>query len=343
MVVDFARKGKLMINPYINLQDYVGKEIEYKDFCKLVKIQPSTGITKIRQLKEFNPYMEVETSRNKLIISKLYGEDEMLLVKRNSNFAEYFENLLIVHLSNCEENLAKFTYSEVEQLFCLVNSNYMKTKYDKKQYITSQDLKKQYNRLDFDSQEIEQSLSKNMHLFFDISDRTFRRVIDNALKSMAQKSLILVNESFRLYREVYVPDINSFRLKPTDCTDEQCNEILDIKKRLMDKYSLKSDKDIFFMKKEIRDNYYDDFSMEIKSSDILEHNDRCGKLFIVNLGKEGLKVESDKIDKVSNEKMLNTNIQYKLLTTKDLMCVNDWLKKKLVADVISDNYNVTDF
>lgn len=330
-----------MKNPYEDLlKDYVEKDLRYKeDFCEIMNLEPKVGIEKTRQLKQYEPYMEIDINRNTLRLSKLYDENEMLLVKRNANFSEYFENLLIVHLSKCLDNVAKFTYSEVEELFFMVNSNYIKTKYNKDIYITNKDLKRNYNRLDFDDHEVNYDLSKNINLFFDISDRTLRRVIKNALKSMESKSLILVNESYRLYKEVYDRKLDQYKIKKIDCNQEQVNEILDIKKRMMDKYKLKTDKDLFFMNRISRSNYYYDFNQELKNSPLLEGADRCGKLFVVNLGKEGLNIEADKIDKMSNEKMINSNVQYKLLTTKELLCVNDWLKKKLVDDTI----NITNF
>ena len=323
-----------MNNPYNHLEKYVNQEMEYAEFCNILKLEPTTGVNKSRQLKIFEPYMELDVKRNRLIISKLYGEDEMLLVKRNANFTEYFENLLIVHLSQCEGNVAKFTYSEVEQLFFMVNSNYIKTKYNKRDYITSQDLKKNYNKLDFEDYEIIYDINKNLNLFFDISDRTLRRVISNALKSMQSKSLILVNNSFRLFREEYDRDKKEHRVVKFDCNPEQVNELLDIRNRLMNKFNIKTDKDLFFMTRDVKEQFYNELNQEIRSNELLEYADRYSTLFIVNLGKEGLKIEADKIDKGSNEKMLNTNVQYKLLTTKELMCVNDWLKKKLVEDTI---------
>ena len=325
-----------MKNPYEDLlKDYVNTDMRYKeDFCEIMGLEPKVGIEKTRQLKTFEPYMEIDINRNNLRLSKLYDENEMLLVKRNANFSEYFENLLIVHLSKCKDNVAKFTYSEVEQLFFMVNSNYIKTKYNKDIYITTKDLKRNYNRLDFDEHEVSYDLSKNINLFFDISDRTLRRVIKNALSSMQSKSLILVNESYRLYKEVYNKELDQYQIKHIDCDDKQKNEILDIRKRTMDKYNLKTDKDLFFMNRIERQNYYSDFNDELKNSPLLEGANRCGKLFVVNLGKEGLNIEADKIDQMSNEKMINSNVQYKLLTTKELMCVNDWLKKRLVKDTI---------
>jgi len=328
-----------MNNPYQYLEEYVGQEITYKEFCKQVEIEPKTRIEKTRQLKTFEPYMNLDVKRDRLLISRLYDKDEMLLVKRNSNFQDYFENLLILHLNDCPDNVAKFTYSDVEKLFCLVNENYVKTKYNKKEYITSKDLKKNYNRFDFEDYEIAYDINKNINLFFDVSDRIMRKIIDNALDSMEKRSLILVNKSFRLYREIYVPEINEFRLSKTDCTDEQKNEILDIKKRLMDKFGLKNERDIFFMKREPRLKYYEEFNAEIKSSKLLDRNDRSGKLFVVNLGKEGLQIEDDKIESTTNKKMLNTNFQYKLLKTNELLCINEWIKSKLVED----NINVTNF
>ena len=106
----------------------------------------------------------------------------------------------------------------------------------------------------------------------------------------------------------------------------------------MDEFGIKRDKDIIFLDKDKRAKYYDKINELIKENPKLDRNDGYGKLFIVNLGKDGLQIETDKIDNMSNKKMLNVNMQYRLLNGKELQCINNLLGRKLVDDTISKNY-----
>ena len=142
-------------------------------------------------------------------------------------------------------------------------------------------------------------------------------------------------EWFKLYKETWIPEIKDFRMIGTVCTDDQVSEILDIKKQALDKFKIKTNQDAIFLEKDERDKYYRFINESIKGSEILNHSDYFGKMFIVNIGKEGIKVEADKIDMMSNKKLFNTNIQKKFLTGKELQCVNNLLKQKMVDDMIS--------
>lgn len=323
-----------MNNPYEYLRDEVGKELPYSEFCQLMSIEKLKGMDKTRQIRSFDSYMDIQSKYGKVVINKLYNQDEMLIVKKNSRFTEYFENMLIFLLNQCEGNVASFTYSEIQRMFWMVNDNYIKNKYNRLEYINNMDFK-MGNILDFDKHEETYIKKQNVDLFFNISDRLMKQITNNALKSMENRSLITYTEWFKLYKRTYVPEIQDFRMVGTVCTDEQTSEILDIKKQALDKFKIKKNQDVIFLNKERRLEYYDFINKSIKDSDILNHSDYFGKMFIVNIGKEGIKVEADKIDMLSNKKLFNTNIQKKFLTGKELQCVNNILKYRMVDDMIS--------
>ena len=56
-----------MNNPYQYLEEYVGKEIPYQDFCELNKVEPLLKMQKTRQIKEFGNYMDIETRNGTLL------------------------------------------------------------------------------------------------------------------------------------------------------------------------------------------------------------------------------------------------------------------------------------
>lgn len=325
-----------MNNPYQYLEEYVGKEIPYQDFCELNKVEPLLKMQKTRQIKEFGNYMDVETRNGNVLISKIYNQDEILFVKRNAKFKEYFENLMILWLNEQDGFNIDFTYAEIERFFCMVNENYKKYKYDRAGYISDNKLAVKGNMMDFDRGDLQYETYRNVDLFFNITDRLMKQVIDNVLKSMKDRSLIMYDESYRLYKRVWIKEKNDFRTIPLlDCNDEQKSEIIDIKKKAMDKFELKKKQDIIFLGFNKRQQYYDYINEEIKASPNLCGADSYGKLFKVVIGKEGMKIESDKIDRMFNNKMFNTNLQYKFLTGTELQCVNNILKGIMVSDLIS--------
>lgn len=323
-----------MNNPYQYLEEYVGQEITYVEFCELTKVEQLKDMPKNRQIKGFGSYMDIRSKYGKIIINKLYNQDEMLIIKKNSKFTEYFENMLIAMLNECEGNVASFTYSEIQKMFWMVNDNYINNKYNRQNYADSINIK-MGSMLDFDKYEEKYEKRHNIDLFFNVSTRLMKQITNNALKSMKDRSLITYTEWFKIYKETYVPEIKDFRVIGTVCTDEQVSEILDIKKQALDKFKIKTNQDAIFLEKEIRDKYYNFINQSIKESDILNHSDFFGKMFIVNIGKEGIKIEADKIDILSSKKLFNTNIQKKFLTGKELQCVNNILKQRMVDDMIS--------
>lgn len=323
-----------MNNPYQFLEEYIEKEIPYKDFCELANIEQLKDMPKNRQLKELGAYMDIRSKYGKIIISKIYDQYEMLIVKKNSKFTEYFENMLISLLNECDSNVASFTYSEIQKIFWMVNDNYANNKFDRQKYVDSLDIK-MGSMLDFDKSEEEMVKRHNVDLFFSVSTRLMKQITNNALKSMKDRSLITYTEWFKLYKKVYVPEIQDFRMIGSVCSDEQVSEILDIKKQALDKFNIKTNQDAIFLEKHVRDDYYAFINNSIKDSELLNNSDHFGKMFIVNIGKEGIKMEADKIDMLFNKKLFNTNMQKKFLSGKELQCVSNLLKQRMVDDMIS--------
>ena len=90
----------------------------------------------------------------------------------------------------------------------------------------------------------------------------------------------------------------------------------------------------YFQKKNKRLNSNAFINPQLKIAKSLNHSDYFGKMFIVNIGKEGIKIEANKIDMISSKQLFNTNIQKKFLTGKELQCVNNLLKQRMVDDMI---------
>ena len=186
-----------MNNPYEYLEDYTCKEIPYQEFCELTKVEPLLKMQKTRQIKEFGNYMDIETRNGNVLISKIYNKDEMLFIQRNAKFKDYFENLMILWLNEQNGFNIDFTYSEIEIFFCMVNENYKKYRFDRNGYISDNKLLVKGNMMDFDKGDLQYETYRNVDLFFNITDRLMKQIIDNVLKSMKDRSLIMYDESYR--------------------------------------------------------------------------------------------------------------------------------------------------
>jgi hypothetical protein len=66
-----------MDNPYQYLEEYVGKETPYQEFCELTKVEPLLKMQKTRQMKTFSLYMKLVWKNNKVKIIEIYSEDKI--------------------------------------------------------------------------------------------------------------------------------------------------------------------------------------------------------------------------------------------------------------------------
>lgn len=66
-----------MNNPYQYLECFVGRELTYKEFCKLNNIPELKKMQKTRQLKLFSLYMNIIWRNNKIKIVEIYDDDKI--------------------------------------------------------------------------------------------------------------------------------------------------------------------------------------------------------------------------------------------------------------------------
>lgn len=70
-----------MTNPYEWLENYVNQPLDYKkEFCPLMNMEYEkncTGKRKEEVLKKLNQYMDIQISGRKVLISKVYSEEEV--------------------------------------------------------------------------------------------------------------------------------------------------------------------------------------------------------------------------------------------------------------------------
>lgn len=320
-----------MNNPYEILKEYEGQTIKYKDFCKIIKEPRLKDSAKTQQIKRLRNYIDLDTNYGEIVINKIYNEQEMLLIKRQSKFTEYIEDLLIMYIANNQDCNITLTYKEMAEYFCMVNEQYYPVKYNKYQHINEYNLKT--NIMYFNKEDMESMISRDMSLFFNITDKLIKEIIKNALKSLKQKSLILYQDTFKLYRKTYIKETDSYIMETFVCDKEERETFLDLRKSVMERHNINKLQDIIYLGYNEREEYFKDLKITMMECDELHNCDMYANAFIIEYGKKGIEYEYKRL-MAQNTNLLNNNMQFKLLTTKELDCINGILKSQFVENLI---------
>lgn len=317
-------------NPYNYLKDYENQIIDYKDFCELIQEPIKDGSERRNQLKIISNYIDLDLKYGKIKINKVLSSKELILLKHKAKFSEYIEDLLVLYLANDNSHKVTLTYREMAEYFYMINESYYDAKYNKTEYINEFKLPISLNYTKYD---LVNNVYKDIGLFFTVTDKLIKEIINNSLKSLMQKGLIIARDNFKIYKQLYNPVTKKYYTKTYICTKEQRQEFLDIRKKIMERYGLKKLQDIVYMKYEIREKYFNDLSKEMKKSDILYNCNRYANAWDIEYGEKAIEHEYKRIQ-AQNKKLVNNNMKYKLLTTSELKCINTALKEQFVNKFI---------
>lgn len=117
-------KNLTIENNVKNLQ--VGQTVKnYKELCKLLGLEPTTGNAKIAQMKDINRYIRYEKSGQKFIISEIYGnpihpEPRMA---NNSKYILSAQEALCSYLYRCT-GIVYLSKTQLMSILGLVNDKY---------------------------------------------------------------------------------------------------------------------------------------------------------------------------------------------------------------------------
>ncbi len=319
-----------MNNPYSYMTKHEKQTISYGDFCKLVNEPEKYGSERRNQMKTIQNYINLELSYGKITINKVLSDQELLLNEHKAKFSEYIEDLLIMYLANDNTHKVTLTYREMAEYFYMINKSYYEAKYNKGKFINDFKIK---TNLIYTRSDLIGDIYKDMGFFFNVTDKIIKEIINNALKSLEQKSLIIKQDNFKIYKQVYNPETKKHYTKTYTCNKKQRQEFLDIRKKVMNRHRLKKLQDVIYMSKEAREDYFKDLADEMGQSEILEHCTRYANAWDIEYGEKGIEHENRRIQ-MQNKKLVNSNMKYKLLTTKELECINGVLKEQFVDKFI---------
>ena len=325
-----------MNNPYDYMEEYKGQTLDYKEFCELMNEPELKKKQKTTQLNNLSNYMNLIQSYGKITIESIYDADELLIIKHSSKFTEYISDLLILYLNDDNTHKITLTYSEMEKIFCMANENYFKAKNDNNKYNWTQDLKLPTSLMGYSQEDADKDINKGFYLFFNEADKIMKQIINNSLKSLKSQSLIIYKDNFKLYKlEQYMNEDGEKknRVKTIICNKKQREELLDIRNKLMVDFKIEKMQDIIFMTKQDRDLFYNELCFRMSQSEILEYSTRYANAFDIEYGEKAISYKAKRIVE-QNKKLVNSNMEYKMLTTQELKSISDFLKKQLVDKFI---------
>ncbi len=320
-------------NPYEKkIEPLLNKKITYNDMCDIMEEkQHDIAYSKSRQIKEWRRFFELEYKKDTVTIKRILEDDELLLSKSKAQFTKYIEDLIILYLGSIDNKSPTLTFSELANIFSMVNKDYYSKKYDKQKYIDTITTKKSVYE---DEYEMDNRRYYDVNLFFTITDKIIKEIITNAFGSLKNRSLIMVQETFKFYHVIYLKEENRYITKAFNATKEQREFFLDLRKKVMLKHNIQSLQEIIYLDKQSRENYFNDLHSRMKRSKELNYADKYANAFEIEYGKEAVAYEYKKI-KETNEHLINYNMQHKLLNSKETSNINKNLLNIFINDLIS--------
>ena len=289
--------------------------LTYKQICGIMQEEELRGGTnRNKQLKRWRQYYDIEKNGKYYYIIKKYNDDELQLIENHGKYTTYIENILIHKLSQVNEQEISLTYRELFEGLFMVNKDYYKAKYNKHDYFEQITCPSLQNKEDI--------IESNMGLFFGISSRLLKRILDDSIKSMENRRLLIANKSFRLYKK------ENNKIISHECDTDEINKILNIQNRIMNKYGIEKIQQTYYFDWNTRNKFYDDINDCIKKE--LGYTFYCNSIKFI-LSDEGLQRE---YQKTLTAKKLNNNIQNKLLTSKEMEIISKSLNEQFVDKFI---------
>lgn len=289
--------------------------LTYKQICGIMQEEELRGGTnRNKQLKRWQQYYDIEKNGKYYYIIKKYNDDELQLIENHGKYTTYIENILIHKLSQINEQEISLTYRELFEGLFMVNKDYYKAKYRKHDYFEQINCPSIKNKEDI--------IESNMGLFFGISSRLLKRILDDSIKSMENRKLLVTHKSFRLYKK------ENNMIISHDCTNEEIIKITEIQNRIMEKYNLYKIQQSYQLDWYTRNQFYDDINETIRKE--MGYSFYCNSIRFL-LSNEALKRT---YQKSLNGEKLNNNIQNKLLTSKEMEIISKSLNEQFVNKFI---------
>lgn len=335
-------------NPYIALKQYEGQYLKYNQLCSIINEEPKQGNSKKSHLRKLSQYIDFEKDGGKIYIHQVYdSKTELEIISNNNKYTKYIEQFLLNLFYELKktENLdyVVLTNRDILESTYMVNKDYFIGRNAPYRYIDHFALAINNNDMP-DEQYIVNRIIDESNIFFSGSYRLLKRIIRDSLKLLEKKSLIMVNKTFRLYKNVW-DDNGVFHSEYHNCTEDEVDRILAVQHKSVKefnaqveqqekgttKYFLRNATSVHYLYPRQRREYYKILNHNLKEEFAEEGWNAYSVAWKLNL----TKVECfEEERKQLNYSDLNANVQQKLLTAKDLDLLENVLREQFVETFI---------
>ena len=297
------------------------KPYTYDEMCELMGEPPQHGGKQRNvQLANWRQYYEIDKVGRNYVLLKEYTKDELKLKENHGKFTTYISNLMVQYLATQEQPEVCMTYREILEMLWMVNKDYFPVKYGQK----NADITYKLKPIDGD----QKMMANNMSMFFNISGRILKQIVNDALISMEKRSLLIANKSFRLFRREQNGETKEMMTISHECTPQEASEILDFQSQAMKLVGIKSINQLVYLNQQKRQIYMDYVHERIHER---FGYDMYAKSWRLILGQKALQQEYQSV--LSKEK-LNTNVQNKLLTSKEMKLLSTTINEQMIENYI---------
>lgn len=305
------------------------KPLKYKEICEIMNEPASTSGAKGRQLQltKWQQFYDIDKIGTKYYIKKKYSEEELQLIEHSGKYASYIADKLLYYFDLIQETESTISYYDIYEITNMVNTNYhvgknnMYTDRDKEiiKFDTIED-----NILELTKEDI---IFSSLNSFFETSNKLLRQNVDNAVKSMAQKGLIVYNESFILYKkpikcgDIYIPQSKHI------CNPDEISIMLDIKNEALNRLGI-SKKQLYFAPRQIKKEYHNYILTRIK--ELFGYDYYTNAIHFI-IGKKSVEHEL----KFHKSNKINQNVQNQMLESKEInKKITAYLNEQFVNEYI---------
>ena len=319
---------------------------KYKDICReMGDKELQGGKNRQIQLDNWRQYYDIEKIASKYYIRKQYDDYELRIIENHGKYTTYIENLLIKNLCDIKDKQKDgkgyivLTNRDILEMACMVNDKYFSGK--NHPYAFLNNFKYDVNSGDIPNEAYAMTkVLDDTNIFFSASYRLLKRIIYDSLKSMERRSLIVLNKTYRLYKN-YKDKYGIWRQEIHNCNDEDVNRILSVQRRAIEifnkesdvwkngshKYYIKELKNIAVLYQPEKERFFKTLNNELIKEFKKEGYNAYSNAWRLNIPD---KESFDYVIEKMNYLQLNQNVQNKLLTAKDLSIISATLKAQMI-------------
>lgn len=200
-------------------EGHEGEILAYRELCDLLKLEFKRGKGKELQLQFVSQYLALdrETIPRKIVIQKVYSENEYQIVGGKGKTFSFIKNKLLQRLQT--EGGISETYSELFEHLGLAKKHYIDAAFKTKELLPRFDQKiKDKFQNEIDSSYITE---QNLFNFLQLTKVILKEIIRSSLRQMVDKNLINYTNSIRPMRHKYIDDDRTITEKHTLTYEEQ--------------------------------------------------------------------------------------------------------------------------